>query len=343
MPIFMLMLLRFPPIPANGDDPNAIYADGKLFARLKTEFSPVSRPVFLTEHVAVMVTKGMKRLHFPDQTVEVQPGNIILLRKGIYMMAEYVEEGMDFEAIMLVLDSRILRELGMKTPQGPAQYGKAPQGPSQYGKAPQGMVQDGKATRGPVQDGKVPQGPAQDGQGAPGRTRAEDRPYWLLETSDLIDDLKSQLKGYFGKPLLDPQGLLSLKQRELLLLLQTAGHSPQVKAFLRSALSEAPEDLDYIVRINIFQPISIEDLALLTNRSLATFKRDFQRMYGESPRRWINQQRLNHARTLLQSTGMTVSEVAFECGFDSTSYFIRIYKESFGTTPQASRANTIID
>jgi transcriptional regulator GlxA family with amidase domain len=40
---------------------------------------------------------------------------------------------------------------------------------------------------------------------------------------------------------------------------------------------------------------------------------------------------------------MTVSEVAFECGFDSTSYFIRIYKESFGTTPQASRANTIID
>lgn len=297
------MLLRFPPIPATGGDPNAIYADGKLFARLKTEFSPVSRPVFLTEHVAVMVTKGMKRLHFPDQTVEVQPGNIILLRKGIYMMAEYVEEGMDFEAIMLVLDSKILRELGVKAPPGPTLGGTAPPG----GKAP------------------------------PGRTHTEDRPYWVLETSDLIDDLKSQLKGYFGKPLLDPQGLLNLKQRELLLLLQTAGHTPQVNSFLRSALSETPEDLDFIVRKNVFQPISIEDLALLTNRSLATFKRDFQRIYGESPRRWINKQRLHHARILLQSTEMTVSEIAFECGFESTSYFIRIYKAANGSTPQASR------
>jgi AraC-like DNA-binding protein len=249
-----------------------------------------------------MVTKGMKRLHFPDDRVEVQPGNIILLRKGIYMMAEYVEEGMDFEAIMLVLDGNILRSLAAQSPLSPAQS--------------------------PLNPAQSPLSPAQAGT----------NPYWLISTSDLVDDLKGQLKGYFGKPLLDPKALLSLKQQELLLLLQSAGHTTQVSSFLRSALSEAPEDLDYIVRKNLFQPLSIEDLAGLTNRSLASFKRDFQRIYGEAPRRWINRERLAHAKVLVSNTNQTVSEIATECGFKSTSYFIRIFREAFGVTPAADRA-----
>jgi hypothetical protein len=45
----------------------------------------------------------LKRLHFGRQTVKAGPGQIILLKKDIYVMAEYIEEGLNFEALMVFL------------------------------------------------------------------------------------------------------------------------------------------------------------------------------------------------------------------------------------------------
>jgi len=87
----------------------------------------------------------------------------------------------------------------------------------------------------------------------------------------------------------------------------------------------------------VLEPLTLAELAALSNRSLATFKRDFQRHYGVSPRQWINRRRLEHAQLLLRQTAQKISDIALSCGFESVSHFIRIFRKEYGATPQSLR------
>ena len=149
---------------------------------------------------------------------------------------------------------------------------------------------------------------------------------------------KEGLRSYFDAPPANFELLLPLKQREILLLLLSGSRGDQVRAFIRSAVSAEPTDIDFVVNSYLLQPITIAELAGLANCSLAKFKRDFQERYHCSPRTWINRERLAHARMLLQNTSKQVSEIALECGFESASYFSRLFREQYGHTPAAGRA-----
>ena len=106
------MLYRFPPTPAEAaQDDSFLAGKHEVFAKLKRERKPGQRTVLMTEHTLIFVLKGMKLLHLPDQTVTASPGDVVLLRKGIYVMAEYIEEGVDFEAMMLFLSAKLLQGL----------------------------------------------------------------------------------------------------------------------------------------------------------------------------------------------------------------------------------------
>lgn len=290
----IIMLFRFPPVPVDPSDASFITGKTETFAKLKIEAKAGKRTVFLTEHTLLFVVKGIKLLHFSGETLKVSPDNVLLLKKGIYVMAEYIEEGLHFEAIMLFLPVKLLKHFALKHPAGK-------------------------------------------------RTVSGNSPFIVFPVTELIQDFKKQLRTYFGKPLLHIDELLSVKQKEILLLLMTAGYQSQVIDFIHSAVSDEPEDLDFTVRNYLLQPISIAELANLSNRSLASFKRDFQRYYQSPPRQWINRQRLAHARLLLENTQKRVSEVAQDCGFESISYFIRIFKKEYGYTPQSLRAEITND
>ena len=74
-------------------------------------------------------------------------------------------------------------------------------------------------------------------------------------------------------------------------------------------------DVRRIVEDNYTSPVTLEDLAYLSGRSLSSFKRDFQSIFGEPPASWIREHRLNKARQMLQSSNMSVADVAYSLGF----------------------------
>jgi AraC-like DNA-binding protein len=148
--------------------------------------------------------------------------------------------------------------------------------------------------------------------------------------------------GYFGKTVDGLETILQLKLQEVLLLLLAGSHRSQVLQFLQSIVFGQPLNIDYIVRKHLFQPLTLEELAKLSGRSLASFKRDFQQQFQSSPKKWINDQRLEHARMLLHHSGKQVSEIAMECGFDNIPHFIRIFKQKYGITPNSTRAKNAI-
>ena len=79
--------------------------------------------------------------------------------------------------------------------------------------------------------------------------------------------------------------------------------------------------------------LKLEQFAQLSNRSLSTFKRDFQKQYDVSPGKWLLEKRLNHAMNLLSNAGRTVGEACYESGFENPSHFSRAFRQHFGIAP----------
>lgn len=130
--------------------------------------------------------------------------------------------------------------------------------------------------------------------------------------------------------------LLKLKLSELAyIILMHDNNALQYK--LLQCIDRISDPFESIVRASIFEDLSIEELAIRTNKSLTAFKNDFTRIFNDTPHHWIINQRLLHARLLVISTGKAISQIGYECKFDNTSHFIKLFKREFGQTPLAMR------
>ncbi|MDN0076486.1 helix-turn-helix transcriptional regulator [Crenobacter sp. SG2303] len=63
----------------------------------------------------------------------------------------------------------------------------------------------------------------------------------------------------------------------------------------------------------------------------------FRQHGGEALAGYINRQRMERAAHLLCETRLAIKEVAWSCGFDAPSYFIRIFRSHYGMTPKTWR------
>jgi AraC family transcriptional regulator, exoenzyme S synthesis regulatory protein ExsA len=99
--------------------------------------------------------------------------------------------------------------------------------------------------------------------------------------------------------------------------------------------------LQRVMEENYCYNLRLEDFARLATRSLSAFKRDFFRVYKTTPGKWLIERRLDHALHLLTHTDKTVSETAFESGFESASHFSRVFRQRFGVSPVSMRRQKV--
>jgi AraC-like DNA-binding protein len=86
------------------------------------------------------------------------------------------------------------------------------------------------------------------------------------------------------------------------------------------------------IETNYQRTISIDEIAKLTHLSNAAFCRYFKKMTRLTFTEFLNQYRIEQAKLLLKSD-KNVTESSFECGFESLSYFNRIFKKVVGINP----------
>lgn len=139
------------------------------------------------------------------------------------------------------------------------------------------------------------------------------------------------LSPYFDAPSQTNPGLLRLKVMELLYNVMDC--SKNIFRQMLQLRQPAKVDIHRVVEDNYTSPISIEELAYLSGRSLSSFKRDFQQIYGSTPARWIREKRLAKARQMLQSSQKSVADVAYSLGFENPTHFSRIFKQQYGIPP----------
>ena len=127
-----------------------------------------------------------------------------------------------------------------------------------------------------------------------------------------------------------------IKLNELIYLILTGEDNCTKRKLLRAVDTSSGQFVNIIYE-NIFNDISVEKLAELTNRSLTSFKKEFKRIFNSSPHHWIIEERLDRAKVLLSVTNHTVSEIGAECGFSNISHFIKLFKQRYQHTPVAYR------
>ena len=93
------------------------------------------------------------------------------------------------------------------------------------------------------------------------------------------------------------------------------------------------------IQENYHSTLSIEQLAELAGMSEGHFCRVFKQYTLKTPVQFINSVRLGHAADQLANTNKRVLDIAMDCGFNSVSYFIEVFRESFGITPSKYRKN----
>nr|WP_304059328.1 AraC family transcriptional regulator [Enterocloster clostridioformis] len=96
--------------------------------------------------------------------------------------------------------------------------------------------------------------------------------------------------------------------------------------------------LEYI-DINYSQAISLDDLSRIAGMSPKYFCRYFHSVIHTTPIDYLNYYRIERACYELSATDLTVSEVAYRCGFADVCYFIKMFKKYKGITPRHYRMN----
>lgn len=158
------------------------------------------------------------------------------------------------------------------------------------------------------------------------------------DITGLALESKGLLKNYIDSitPYLDGgnefnKALIDLKVKEAVIILI------QLKPVLKDVLFDFSEpgkiDLEAYMNANYKFNVDINRFAYLTGRSLATFKRDFEKIYNTSPNRWLQHKRLDDAYYLIKEKGWKSSDVYLEVGFKDFSHFSFAFKKAYGVAP----------
>jgi len=100
-------------------------------------------------------------------------------------------------------------------------------------------------------------------------------------------------------------------------------------------------ELEAIILDNVSnEQFGVSELAEAMNMSRSNLLRKIKKHTNLSASQFIRQVRLKKGMELLKQTSLTVSEVSYQIGFGSTSYFIKCFREHFGYVPGEVRKGT---
>jgi len=156
-------------------------------------------------------------------------------------------------------------------------------------------------------------------------------PNLLIPENDFLRGFFQSVIPYVHHPdekITNTMGLLKVREVVQLLLYSM----PELREFFFDFSEPHKIDLEKFMVNNFHFNVPVEKFAQLTGRSLAAFKRDFQKIFALSPRQWLQEKRLTEARHLLEKNKKS-SSIYLDLGFESLSHFSNAFKKKFGKAP----------
>ncbi|QEC68900.1 helix-turn-helix transcriptional regulator [Panacibacter ginsenosidivorans] len=153
----------------------------------------------------------------------------------------------------------------------------------------------------------------------------------LIPSSDFLKGFFQSIVPYVRNPqttISADMGMLKVKEAVKLIL-----HAvPQLSDLLFDFSEPYKIDLEEFMLSNFHYNLPVEKFAQLTGRSLAGFKRDFQKVFDMSPRHWLREKRLSEARHLIEKKKKP-SAIYLDLGFETLAHFSYSFKKKYGKAP----------
>ena len=142
-------------------------------------------------------------------------------------------------------------------------------------------------------------------------------------------------------PVISNDSMIKIKLKEFLLLLSNTENAPTLLDFVSSLFKPYEYDFKNIIEQNIYSNLSIAELAFLCGMSISTFQRTFSNVFQETPAKYILKQRMLNAKKMLANKNIRISDIAYDCGYQSISTFNRLFKKTFNLSPSEFRLTEI--
>lgn len=154
-----------------------------------------------------------------------------------------------------------------------------------------------------------------------------------IHLNDSIRTYFYSLIPYFTQKIPPSEKLLELKFKELILNILSSPFNKELLAYILRLKENDRIPIWQVMEKNYMYNLTIGELAQISGRSVTTFKRDFFAYYKSTPGKWLTEKRLQRAEKLLNTSKLSISEIAFNSGFENMSHFSRIFKEKYNHSP----------
>lgn len=169
-----------------------------------------------------------------------------------------------------------------------------------------------------------------------GRKQKTKKFHHVVKRQEAISNYIKGLIFYFDNPQLTNDEFVKLKLREFLLLLHNLGNE-ELDFLLSDLFDEREIEFKEVIQSNLYEPLSISELAYMCNLSLSSFKRKFSETYGVPPGKYIASSKLEKALELLKHTNQSIGDVSFEAGYNDPKHFSKKFKMRYGKSPSEFR------
>ncbi|MEO1022890.1 MAG: AraC family transcriptional regulator [Bacteroidota bacterium] len=130
-----------------------------------------------------------------------------------------------------------------------------------------------------------------------------------------------------------PASLIQLKLQELIQLILLDDPGPAFTEVLNHLDLGKTRDISSFMEANYTKPLTIKDFAYLTGRSVSSFNREFRELFGDSPKSWVLNRRMEMAKQLVEQNSASMSSIAAEVGYENLSQFSASFKNHFKVSP----------
>ena len=128
---------------------------------------------------------------------------------------------------------------------------------------------------------------------------------------------------------------------ELIYTLYSDSESVRSRGGAKSRCDEVVSRAIGFIQANLTEPLSLSDVAREVGFSPIYFHKIFKASTGLTLRKFVENEKVKKASTLLVTTSMPLSQIATECGFSSQSYLNYAFKRKTGKTPREyAKANS---
>ncbi|MPM65977.1 HTH-type transcriptional activator RhaR [bioreactor metagenome] len=155
----------------------------------------------------------------------------------------------------------------------------------------------------------------------------------ILKADSKIQQLFSDL---YEAPTFCRGAYFKLKAAELFLFLECRknGFAADVRRYLSHDLAERIREIEHRMTQDLRLHIPIAELAAHYKMSETTIKKRFLQLYGEPPYVYLKRRRMETAAFLLETSELSVSEIAARVGYQNASKFSKSFCDIYGIVPR---------